>query len=81
MTVRNGFIDSVYCGSGVDGKGLRVVVFLCGCNLRCKFCHNPETLYKKGNEVTAEEVYEKCLKAVKVAGSIKVKIRRKDDNE
>ena len=60
MTVCNGFIDSVYCGSGVDGKGLRVVVFLCGCNLRCKFCHNPETLYKKGNEVTAEEVYEKC---------------------
>ena len=62
MTAREGFIDSVYCGSGVDGKGLRVVVFFSGCNLRCKFCHNPETLYKKGNAVTAEEVYKKCLK-------------------
>lgn len=44
----NGWIDSVYCGSGVDGKGLRCVVFFSGCNLRCPFCHNPETLYKQG---------------------------------
>ncbi len=43
-----GFIDSVYCGSGVDGKGLRCVVFFSGCNLRCPFCHNPETLCKRG---------------------------------
>lgn len=43
-----GFIDSVYCGSGVDGKGLRCVVFFSGCNLRCPFCHNPETLFKRG---------------------------------
>ena len=43
-----GYIDSVYCGSGVDGKGLRCVVFFAGCNLRCPFCHNPETLYKQG---------------------------------
>ena len=43
-----GYIDSVYCGSGVDGRGLRCVVFFSGCNLRCPFCHNPETLYKQG---------------------------------
>lgn len=43
-----GYIDSVYCGSGVDGKGLRCVVFFAGCNLRCLFCHNPETLFKQG---------------------------------
>lgn len=43
-----GYIDSVYCGSGVDGPGLRCVVFFSGCNLRCPFCHNPETLYKRG---------------------------------
>ena len=57
-----GFIDSVYCGSGVDGKGLRVVVFTSGCNLRCKFCHNPETLYKTGKSVTAKEIFEQCLR-------------------
>ena len=43
-----GYVDSVYCGSGVDGPGLRCVVFLSGCNLRCPFCHNPETLFKAG---------------------------------
>ncbi len=43
-----GYIDSVYCGSGVDGPGLRCVVFFSGCNLRCPFCHNPETLFKQG---------------------------------
>lgn len=45
-----GYIDSVYCGSGVDGRGLRCVVFFSGCNLRCPFCHNPETLCKAGEQ-------------------------------
>ena len=62
MAECKGFIDSIYCGSGVDGDGLRVVVFLSGCNLRCGFCHNPETLYKKGTEVTPKQVYESCLR-------------------
>lgn len=54
-----GFIDSVYCGSGVDGRGLRCVVFFSGCNLRCPFCHNPETLFKRGRETSAEELFQK----------------------
>lgn len=49
-----GYIDSVYCGSGVDGKGLRCVVFFAGCNLRCPFCHNPETLFRQGETVEAD---------------------------
>lgn len=57
-----GYLDSVYCGSGVDGFGLRVVVFLSGCNLRCPFCHNPETLFRKGTETTARAVVEKCVR-------------------
>lgn len=57
-----GYVDSIYCGSGVDGDGLRVVVFFCGCNLRCGFCHNPETLFKKGREVTVDEVVQRCLR-------------------
>lgn len=62
MTICKGFVDSVYCGSGVDGDGLRVVVFFSGCNLRCKFCHNPETLYKRGTETTVDEIVDKCLR-------------------
>lgn len=57
-----GSIDSVYCGSGVDGKGLRCVVFFSGCNLRCPFCHNPETLYGKGKKVELKDLLEKLRK-------------------
>lgn len=57
-----GAVESVYCGSGVDGKGLRVVVFFGGCNLRCPFCHNPETLYRECGKTTAAAVVDRCLK-------------------
>lgn len=57
-----GYIDSVYCGSGVDGKGLRCVVFYSGCNLRCPFCHNPETLYKQGTLTDVDELIPRLLR-------------------
>ena len=57
-----GYIDSVYCGSGVDGKGLRCVVFFSGCNLRCPFCHNPETLYKQGTATGVDELMSRLLR-------------------
>ncbi|MDE6372375.1 MAG: 4Fe-4S cluster-binding domain-containing protein [Clostridia bacterium] len=49
-------IDSVYNGSAVDGKGLRCVVFFTGCNMRCGFCHNPETWTENGIEVTLSDL-------------------------
>lgn len=57
-----GRIDSVYNGSAVDGKGLRCVIFFSGCNLRCPFCHNPETLFLPGKEVSAGEVIRGVLR-------------------
>lgn len=57
-----GYISSIYTGSCVDGTGIRCVVFFSGCNLRCPFCHNPETLFEKGLEYTIEELTNKLLR-------------------
>ena len=52
-----GYVHSIETGGMVDGPGIRYVVFFSGCNLRCKYCHNPDTWkLKAGNLVTVEEV-------------------------
>ncbi|MEN6411883.1 MAG: pyruvate formate-lyase-activating protein [Veillonellales bacterium] len=40
----------------VDGQGIRLVLFLSGCRLSCKFCHNPDTWSCSGKEITAAQV-------------------------
>ncbi len=47
MTDVKGRIHSIQSMGTLDGPGVRFVVFLQGCNLRCGFCHNPDT--HKGN--------------------------------
>lgn len=54
-----GSIDSIETFGLVDGPGIRVVVFLTGCKLRCKYCHNPEMWTKGKNNYTPEELVEK----------------------
>ncbi len=59
----NGYVSSIQSMGTLDGPGVRFVVFLQGCNLRCGCCHNPETQSLEGGTLyTAEEIADKCEK-------------------
>ena len=49
-----GKIHSVESFGSVDGPGVRYIVFLQGCHMRCKYCHNPETWAMEGGEELTE---------------------------
>lgn len=58
-----GYINSYETAGMVDGPGIRFVVFMQGCDLRCLYCHNPETWIKqKTKQITPEELVEKIKK-------------------
>lgn len=52
-----GYIHSYTTASAYDGPGLRTVVWTTGCQMRCRYCHNPDTWQlRAGRAASADEV-------------------------
>src|SRR5437763_1571124 len=55
-----GYVHSYETSSRYDGPGLRIVLFVSGCLLRCSYCHNPDTWHlKDGTYVSAQQVIDR----------------------
>ena len=55
-----GYVHSYETSSRYDGPGLRAILFLSGCLLRCSYCHNPDTWHlKDGTYISAQHVIDR----------------------
>jgi pyruvate formate lyase activating enzyme len=60
-----GYVHSYETSSRYDGPGLRIVLFVSGCLLRCSYCHNPDTWHlKDGTHIASKQVLDRLKEFV-----------------
>ncbi|AEV94560.1 pyruvate formate-lyase-activating protein [Pediococcus claussenii] len=58
-----GYVHSIETFGSVDGPGIRYVVFLQGCHMRCQYCHNPDTWkLNVGDKMTTDQILDDAEK-------------------
>ena len=62
MTPVKGSIHSIETFGSVDGPGVRFVIFLKGCQMRCQYCHNPDTWKMGEADTSSEELLKKAMR-------------------